>query len=73
MAPPDEPFYDRVHYVMMRCEKFAACRGDFNSNSVAGRDQGRPRLSHVRLAGSGKDEAIHHLMHHSRVRLITFD
>ena len=73
MACCHQAVHDRVHHIMMRGEKFAPCRRDLNSNPVVGRHERRPRLRHVRLAGCGENEPIHHLTHNARVRLVIFD
>src|SRR6266496_2775980 len=73
MSCRDEPIDDRVYHVMVRCEKFAACRGDLDSNLVVRRNQRCPCLRHIRLAGRGEDESINHLTHNARFRLVVSD
>src|SRR5947208_8569668 len=73
MSCRDEPIDDRVHHVMVRCEKFAARRGNLDSNLVVRRNQRCPRLRHIRLAGRGEDESINHFTHNARFRLVVSD
>ena len=68
-----QPIDNRVNHIVVRGEKFTTDRGDFNSNLVIWRNQRRPRPGHVRLAGHGKNETIHHRVHQARVSFVIFN
>src|SRR5262249_17361765 len=46
-----QPILNRVHNVMVRCEKLATCRRDLDTDAVIRRDQRSPCLGHVTLSG----------------------
>jgi oxygen-independent coproporphyrinogen III oxidase len=73
MSGRDEAIDNRIHDVMVRCEKFAAGRGNFNSDPVVRRNQRRPRFRHVRLAGCGENKPIDHCVHNGRIRFVILD
>ncbi len=64
---------DRVDDVMVGRKKFAADRGDLNSNLVIWSYQRRPCSGHVRLPSGRENEPIHHRVHHSRTGLVIPD
>jgi oxygen-independent coproporphyrinogen III oxidase len=73
MAGRDEAIDNRIHDVMVRCEKLAAGRGNFNSDPVVRRNQRRPRFRHVRLAGRGENKPINHSSHDGQIRFVILD
>ena len=46
---------------------------NFDSDLVRRRNQRRPRLRHIRLAGRSEDEPIDHRAHDRRIRLVVLD
>ena len=73
MSCGDEAVHDRVYHVMVRGEKFAACRGNLDADPVVRRNQRSPRLRHVRLARHGENQSIDHLAHDAGIRLVIFN
>src|SRR5438094_2361864 len=73
MPSRDKAIDNRIHDVMMRCEKLAASRANFNSDLVSRRNQRRPRLRHVGLAGHSDDEPIDHCPHGRRICPVVLD
>jgi hypothetical protein len=68
-----QTIHDRVHNVMVRCEKLATRRRDLDTDALVGRDQRSPCFGYVRLAGHSHHEPIHHFAHDTRVRLVLLD
>ncbi len=73
MSRGDETIDNRVDHIMMRCKKFAAGRGDFDSNLVIRRHQRRPGRGQVGPTGRREKESIHHRVHNARICLVIFD
>ena len=65
-----QAIHDRVHNVMVRCEKLATRCRDLDTDALTGRDQRSPCLGHVGLSGHSHHEPIHHFAHDVRVRLV---
>ena len=68
-----QTIHDRVHNVMVCCEKLATRRRDLDTNALTGRDQRSPCFGHVRLAGHNHHKPIHHFAHDVPVGLVLLD
>ena len=64
MARGNQSIDNRIHDVVMRCEKLAAGGGNFDTNFVVRRNERRPSFRDSGLAGCRQDKAIDHCMHH---------
>ena len=68
-----QTIYDRIHNVVVRCEKLATRCADLDSNSVIWSDQRRPSLGNIRLPGHSEHETIHHFAHDAGICFVTLD
>src|SRR6266700_7678833 len=73
MSGRDEAIDNRIHDVMVRCEKFASRRGNFNSDPVVRRNERRPCPRYIGLPRRSKNEPIDHRAYDGRIRFVILD